>query len=186
MSELNRTEMIFKLALLGNSAVGKTSLINQYIHQKFEQDYHPSLGVNIVIKEMIIEERNAYIKMILWDIAGQEKYDLSRKAFFQGCVGALFVYDVTRPLTFKDIESKWLKELTEFGNKNVSYLLIGNKNDLIEEKIVSTQDGEKLAIKMKASEFIETSAKHGDNVEKAFKNLVLTVISNKENIKLNL
>ena len=108
MSELNRKEMIFKLALLGNSAVGKTSLINQYIHQKFEQDYHPSLGVNIVIKEMAIEEKNARIKMILWDIAGQEKYDLSRKAFFQGCVGALFVYDVTRPLTFKEIESKWL------------------------------------------------------------------------------
>ncbi len=183
MSELNRTELIFKLALLGNSAVGKTSLIDQYIHQKFEQDYHPSLGVNIVIKEMAIEEKNARIKMILWDIAGQEKYDLSRKAFFQGCVGALFVYDVTRPLTFKDIESKWLKELTEFGNKNVAYLLIGNKNDLLKEKMVSTQEGEKLAIKMNASEFIETSAKHGDNVEKAFKTLVLSVISNKEKLK---
>ncbi len=76
MSELNRTEMIFKLAFLGNSAVGKTSLINQYIHQKFEQDYQPSLGVNIVIKEMLVEEKNTHVKMILWDIAGQEKYDL--------------------------------------------------------------------------------------------------------------
>ena len=178
-----RTERIFKLAVLGNSAVGKTSLINQYIHQKFEQDYHPSLGVNIVIKEMDVEEKNAHIKMILWDIAGQEKYDLSRKAFFQGCVGALFVYDVTRPVTFKDVESKWLKELTEFGNKNVAYLLIGNKNDLLDEKVVSTQDGKKLADKMKASEFIETSAKQGDNVEKAFKTLVLNVISNKEKLK---
>lgn len=178
-----RTERIFKLAVLGNSAVGKTSLINQYIHQKFEQDYHPSLGVNIVIKEMDVEEKNAHVKMILWDIAGQDKYDLSRKAFFQGCVGALFVYDVTRPVTFKDVESKWLKELTEFGNKNVAYLLIGNKNDLLDEKMVSTQDGEKLANKMKASEFIETSAKHGGNVEKAFKTLVLSVISNKEKVK---
>ena len=172
------TELIFKLAILGNSAVGKTSLISQYIHHKFEQDYHPSLGVNIIIKDMNVEEKNAHVKMILWDIAGQEKYDLSRKAFFQGCVGALFVYDVTRPGSFKDIESKWLKELTEFGNKNTAYLLIGNKNDLIKEKMVSTQDGEKLAIKMKASEFIETSAKHGNNVEKAFKTLVLSVISN--------
>ena len=179
MSELKRTEMIFKLAILGNSAVGKTSLINQYIHKKFEQDYHPSLGVNIVIKEMIVEEKNAFVKMILWDIAGQEKYDLSRKAFYQGCVGALFVYDVTRPVTFKDVKSKWLKDLKEFGNKNAAYLLIGNKNELTEEKIVSTEDGEKLAKKMKASEFIETSAKHGGNVEKAFKTLVLSVISNR-------
>lgn len=175
----DRTEMIFKLAFLGNSAVGKTSLINQYIHQKFEQDYHPSLGVNIVIKEMNVEEKNAYVKMILWDIAGQDKYDLSRKAFFQGCVGALFVYDVTRPATFKDLETKWLKDLKEFGNKNAAYLLIGNKNDLTEKKSVSTQEGEKLAIKMKASDFLETSAKDGDNVEKAFKTLVLSVISNK-------
>jgi small GTP-binding protein len=180
----DKTELIFKLALLGNSAVGKTSLISQYIHHKFEQDYHPSLGVNITIKEMIVEEKNANVKMILWDIAGQEKYDLSRKAFFQGCVGALFVYDVTRPATFKDVESKWLKELTEFGNRNIAYLLIGNKNDLIEEKMVSTKDGENLAIKIKASEFIETSAKHGANVEKAFKALVLSVISNRAKEKL--
>ena len=183
MSELNRTEMIFKLAFLGNSAVGKTSIINQYVHQKFEQDYHPSLGVNIVIKEMNIEEKNAYVKMILWDIAGQNKYDLSRKAFFQGCVGALFVYDVTRPDTFKDVKTKWLKDLKEFGNKNAVYLLIGNKNDLTEEKKVSTQEGEKLASEMKAREFIETSAKHGDNVEKAFKTLVLSVMSNRAKSK---
>jgi len=117
--------------------------------------------------------------MILWDIAGQEKYDSSRKAFFQGCAGALFVYDVTRPATFKDIKSKWLKDLKEFGKKKAVYLLIGNKNDLTEEKIVTTQQGEKLAIKMKASEFIETSAKHGDNVEKAFKTLALSIISNR-------
>jgi len=175
----DRNEMIFKLAVLGNSAVGKTSLINQYIHQKFEQDYHPSLGVNIVIKEMDLEEKNIHVKMILWDIAGQDKYDLSRKAFFQGCAGALFVYDVTRQDTFKDVRAKWLKDLKEFGKKNAAYLLIGNKNDLTEEKIVTTQDGEKLAKKMKASEFIETSAKQGGNVEKAFKTLVLSVISNR-------
>ncbi len=184
MSE--KTEMIFKLAILGNSAVGKTSLINQYIHQKFEQDYHPSLGANIVLKEMFVEEKNSHVKMILWDIAGQEKYDLSRKVFFQGCVGALFVYDVTRPVTFKELKSKWLKDLIEFGNTNAVYILIGNKNDLTEEKKVSTQDGENLAKEMKASVFIETSAKHGDNVEKAFKTLVLSVISNTEKRRLNL
>jgi small GTP-binding protein len=179
MPDSEYSEMIFKLAIMGNPAVGKTSLINRYIDHKFEEDYHPSLGVNIVIKELIVEEKNALVKMILWDIAGQEKYDLSRKAFFQGCAGALFVYDVTRQKTFKDIKSKWLKDLKEFGNKNASYLLIGNKNDLIDDKSVPTEEGKKLARKMKASSFIETSAKSGDNVEKAFKSLVLGVISNR-------
>jgi small GTP-binding protein len=179
MSELNKTESVYKLAILGNSAVGKTSLISQYIHKKFDRDYHPSLGVNIVIKEMYVEEKNANVKMILWDIAGQDKYDLTRKVFYQGCVGALFVYDVTRSETFNDVSSKWLSDLNAYGNKNAAYLLIGNKNDLVEKKTVSTQEGEKLALEMKASKFIETSAKKGDNVEKAFKALVLSVISNK-------
>jgi len=178
-SDSEYSEMIFKLAIMGNPAVGKTSLINRYIDHKFEEDYHPSLGVNIVIKEMVVEEKKAHVKMILWDIAGQEKYDLSRKAFFQGCAGALFVYDITRPVTFKAIKSKWLKDLKEFGNKNASYLLIGNKNDLKGNKAVTTEEGEKLAHKMKASYFIETSAKSGDNVETAFKSLVLSVISNR-------
>ena len=175
MSE--RTDMIFKLAVLGNSAVGKTSLINQYIHQKFKQDYQPSLGVNIVIKEMYVEEKNTNVKMILWDIAGQEKYDLSRKMFFQGCIGALFWSREDWAGMMKHIKSKWLRDLKEYGNKDAVYLLIGNKNDLAEEKSVSTKEGEKLASNMKASEFIETSAKRGDNVEKAFRNLVLSVIS---------
>jgi len=179
MSELDKTESVYKLAILGNSAVGKTSLISQYIHQKFDQDYHPSLGVNIVIKDMFVKEKNAQVKMILWDIAGQDKYDLTRKVFYQGCVGALFVYDVTRSETFNDVSSKWLSDLKEYGNKNAAYLLIGNKNDLAKKKTVSTKEGEKLALKMKASKFIETSAKNGDNVENAFKALVLSVLSKK-------
>ena len=179
MTESKRIELIFKLALLGDPAVGKTSLINQFIHHKFDRDYHPSLGVNIVIKDMKVPEMNVFAKMILWDIAGQEKYDLSRKAFFQGCVGALFVYDVTRPPSFKSIKSKWLKDLKEYGNQNAEYLLIGNKNDLTEHKAVTTEEGQKLANKIKASEFIETSAQSGENVEEAFKQLLLNVISNR-------
>jgi small GTP-binding protein len=182
MFESTKAEMMFKLALLGDSAVGKTSLINQYIHHKFNRDYHPSLGVNIVIKEMDIEEKNAHIKIILWDIAGQEKYDLSRKAFFQGCSGALFVYDITRPATFKSVKSKWLKDLKEYGNNKAKFLLIGNKNDLTDRKAVTTEQGQRLAEKIKASEFVETSAQSGENVEKAFKTLALNVIESKNKI----
>jgi small GTP-binding protein len=179
MSDSTKIERIFKLALLGDPAVGKTSLINQYIHHRFSRDYHPSLGVNIVIKEMDIVEENSHVKLILWDIAGQEKYDLSRKAFFQGCSGALFVYDVTREGTFKNIKTKWLKDLQEYGNENAAYLLIGNKNDLKDKKAVITDEGQKLADKINASGFIETSAQSGENVEKAFKTLALKVIANK-------
>ena len=114
--------IVLKLVLLGDSAVGKTSLIDMYAHHKFKEDYKPTIGVNIVVKELDI--KNAQIRLIIWDIAGQEKYDLSRKMFFQGVVGALFVYDITREDTFRNIESKWLNDLTEYGEQDLAYMLI--------------------------------------------------------------
>ena len=170
--------IVLKLALLGDAAVGKTSLINQYIQHRFSADYQPTLGVNIVVKELKIEELNAYIRLVLWDIAGQVKYDLSRRMFFQGCMGALFIYDVTRHSTFKNIETKWLKDLRKFTKKDPAYVLIGNKIDLGNSKVVSTEIGKELSEKIKAKDFVETSAKYGDNVENAFKKLVKQVLIN--------
>lgn len=172
MSEDKRRQLVFKLVVLGDSAVGKTSLINRYVEHTFETDYKPSLGVNIIIKELDIEDLNAKVRLILWDIAGQSKYDLSRKLFFQGSQGALLVYDITRQITFENIYKKWLNDLKKFGKKELVYLLIGNKNDLEDLKRIPTDKGKDLANQLKASEFIETSAKTGENVEKAFKHLV--------------
>ncbi|MHA1104770.1 MAG: Rab family GTPase [Promethearchaeota archaeon] len=170
-------EIMLKLVLLGSPAVGKTSLINQYVHHSFEEDYHTTLGVNIVVKEITLDDGDTLVKLIFWDIAGQEKYDLSRQMFFQGCVGGLFVYDITRPSTLHDIESKWLPDLKKYGNEKAPYLLIGNKNDLEEMRAISIEEGKEFSDEVKALEFIETSAKSGKNVEKAFKNLLLHIIS---------
>ncbi|MFX1502316.1 MAG: Rab family GTPase [Promethearchaeota archaeon] len=170
--------IVLKLVLLGDAAVGKTSLIDMYAHHRFKEDYKPTLGVNIVVKE--INEIDAHIRLIIWDIAGQNKYELSRKMFFQGVVGALFVYDTTRNESFQNIESKWLKDLNEYGDQDLAYVLIGNKIDLEDSRVVSTVMGKELAEKINASDFIETSAKHGMNVEEAFKKLVDKVLINLE------
>ena len=170
--------IVLKLVLLGDSAVGKTSLIDMYAHHQFKEDYKPTLGVNIVVKEL--ESENAQIRLVIWDIAGQEKYDLSRKMFFQGVAGALFVYDTTRHATFKNIESKWLEDLNEYGDKNFAYILIGNKIDIQDSRAVNNQEGRELADKINASEFVETSAKYGDNVEKCFEKLVFQILKNEE------
>lgn len=170
-------EIMLKLVLLGSPAVGKTSLINRYVHHSFEEDYHSTLGVNIVVKEMTLEENNALVKLIFWDIAGQEKYDLSRQMFFQGCVGGLFVYDITRSSTLYDIESKWLPDLQKYGNEKAPYLLIGNKSDLEESRSITTEEGTEFCKNVNALEFLETSAKSGENVEEAFKKLLLSIIS---------
>jgi len=178
MSEEHIKKVVLKLALLGDPAVGKTSLINQYIQHRFKEDYQPTLGVNLVVKKMKVEELNLSAKLVLWDIAGQAKYDLSRAMFFQGCMGALFVYDASRQSTFESIETKWLNDLQKYSEKKPAYILIGNKIDLKESIAVSTETGKRLAVKMHASDFIETSAKNGDNVEEAFKKLVSQVLVN--------
>jgi small GTP-binding protein len=177
MGEDNKREWALKLALLGDPAVGKTSLINKYITDSFSENYQPTLGVNIVTKDIYIEEINSDIRLLLWDIAGQTKYELTRKMFFQGCSGALFVYDKTRYSTYENIISKWLEDFIKFGKQNGVYLLIGNKVDLKDSIKVSFEEGRELAQEINAAEFIETSAKYGENVELAFKKLVLHILN---------
>ena len=171
-------EFVFKIVILGDAAVGKTSLINQYIEQSFEEDYKPTLGANIIRKDVFIDEIKASVRLIMWDLAGQEKYNVIRSMYFQGCVGALLVYDVTRHNTFETINSKWLKDFKKYVKKEGIYILIGNKIDLKDQKVVSTEDGESFSKEINASDFIETSAKYGENVEKAFTNLVYQILRN--------
>lgn len=176
MSEEKQHEYILKLVLLGDPAVGKTSLINQYVDHIFETDYLPTLGANIIVKEIKMEKINGITKLIIWDIAGQEIYDLSRRLFFQGCSGALFMYDITRESTFDHIENKWLHDFQKFEKNEVAFILIGNKTDLTDLRSVEKEKGEMLADNMNATDFIETSAKYGENVELAFQKLINQVI----------
>ncbi len=171
-------EFVFKITILGDAAVGKTSLINQFVEGAFQEDYKPTLGANIVRKDVNLEEVNAQVRLIMWDLAGQEKYNVIRSMYFQGCVGALVVYDVTRFQTFENIESKWLKDFKKYVKREGAYILIGNKIDLSDRRTVPEEKGKELAEKIQASDFIETSAKFGDNVEKAFKNLVFQILRN--------
>ncbi len=170
-------EYVLKLLLLGDAAVGKTSLINMYISKSFKEEYHATLGVNIVTKDLVLEEINAQVRVILWDLAGQEKYNLSQAAYFQGVTGALFVYDLTREDSFNNIHKKWLADYQKHAQRDGSYILIGNKVDLIDERKVSIKKGEKLAQQIEAVDFIETSAKYGDNVERAFQRIVYHILN---------
>lgn len=171
-------EFVFKITVLGNSAVGKTSLINQYIEHSFKEDYKPTLGANIIRKDVFVDEINAKCRLILWDLAGQEKYNVIRSMYFQGCVGALLVYDVTRHNTFNDIQERWLKDFKKYVKKEGTYVLIGNKKDLDDQRAVPSEEGSALAEQIKASDFIETSAKLNQNVDVAFKNLVYQILRN--------
>lgn len=169
-------EFVFKIVILGNAAVGKTSLINQFIEGSFQEDYKPTLGANIIRKDVNL--KNTKVRLIMWDLAGQEKYRVVRSMYFQGCVGALLVYDVTRYNTLESIDSKWLRDFKKYVKKEGVFVLIGNKSDLKDQRVVTKERGKELARKINASNFIETSAKLGENIEKAFSLLVEQILRN--------
>lgn len=108
--------------------------------------------------------------------ARKEKYNVIRSMYFQGCVGALLVYDVTRRATFDTVNTKWLSDFNKYVKKEGTYILIGNKIDLAEQRAVNTDEGKSFAESIDASDFIETSAKKGENVERAFEHLVLQIL----------
>ena len=176
MSTEETREYVFKIVILGDSAVGKTSLINQFVENAFEEDYKPTLGANIIRKDVMLEYLNTKVRLIVWDLAGQEKYNVVRSLYYQGCVGALLVYDITRTNTFNNIEAKWLDDFKKYVKREGVYLLIGNKSDLVNQRMISNEDGSKLAEKINASKFVETSAKLGENVDNAFKSLVSEIL----------
>jgi small GTP-binding protein len=168
-------EFVFKITILGDAAVGKTSLISQFVEGSFQEDYKPTLGANIVRKDVNLD--NARIRLIMWDLAGQEKYRVVRSMYFQGCQGALLVYDVTRYSTMDSINTKWLRDFKKHVKKTGAFILIGNKSDLNDQRVIPTERGKELASKIKASHFIETSAKLGENIEEAFSLLVHQILN---------
>ncbi|MFW9898492.1 MAG: Rab family GTPase [Candidatus Thorarchaeota archaeon] len=178
MSGIEKGDYVLKLAVLGDAGVGKTSLVNQFVEEMFKEDYKATMGVNLIMKTIKIEQINSNARLILWDIAGQEQYEKTRGAYYEGCAGALLVYDITRYSSFENIEVKWLTDYKNHVEKEGSYILIGNKNDLEDQRYVFKDDANKMAERIKAIEFIETSAKTGKNVEKAFLNLTYNILSN--------
>ena len=166
-------EFVFKIVMLGSAAVGKTSLINMYCEGAFQEDYKPTLGANIVRKDVNLNSTK--VRLIMWDLAGQEKYRVVRSMYFQGCQGALLVYDVTRYSTFDSINSKWLRDFKKYVKKEGTYILIGNKTDLNRE--VDKDMAEKKAKEL-GVEYYETSAKLNQNVDKAFESLSIQILNN--------
>ncbi|KAK8530101.1 hypothetical protein V6N13_102978 [Hibiscus sabdariffa] len=157
-------DYLFKVVLIGDSGVGKSNLLSRFTRNEFCLESKSTIGVEFATRTLQVEGRT--VKAQIWDTAGQERYRAITSAYYRGALGALLVYDVTKPTTFENV-NRWLKELRDHADSNIVIMLVGNKTDLKHLRAVSTEDGQSYAEKEGLS-FIETSALDATNVEKAF------------------
>lgn len=194
---------LVKILLVGNPAVGKSSLLLRFTEGAFEEDTPATVGVDFklkfvnvgskIVKATIVSALHSTVLLrqlracssarltptveLQWDTAGQERYRTLTSSYYRGGHGVILVYDTTRPDTFAAIQ-QWLNEVDAYapgGGKNVVKLLVGNKSDLASERAVTTADGESLA-RSKGMLFLETSARSGDNVKQAFEEVCAKIL----------
>jgi Ras-related protein Rab-1A len=157
-------DYLFKILLIGNSGVGKSSLLLRFADDTFTDNFMPTIGVDFKIRTLEVDQKT--IKLQIWDTAGQERFKTITSSYYKGAHGIIVVYDTTDKESFKNIDT-WMNEVEKHASDNVSRILWGNKSDLVDARQVSTDEGKELADQFNIR-FMETSAKESENVEEAF------------------
>jgi small GTP-binding protein len=171
-----KQKLVLKLVLLGDPGVGKTSLISQFVHSRFRHSYQLTVGLDISSKQVKLDDGRT-VTLSINDIGGQARFAAIRHMFFKGAHLAMFVYDVTRAETLENILNPWYKELMEFCSQPdstksaIQTILVGNKADLEDYRMIDEAEGEELAKEINASKHIFASAKENMHVDNAFKTL---------------
>ena len=171
-----KQKLVLKLVLLGDPGVGKTSLISQFVHSRFRHSYQLTVGLDISSKQVKLKDGRT-VTLSINDIGGQARFAAIRHMFFKGAHLAMFVYDVTRAESLENIKDPWYKELMQFCGQSdktkstIQTIVVGNKTDLEDYRMIEVEEGIQLAKEIKAKEHISASAKENIKVDEAFKAL---------------
>ncbi len=167
-------EYRFKVVMLGDGAVGKTALTIRFTQNHFDSDYKRTIGSDFAVKHLNVPERDAAVTLQVWDLAGQPRFEIVRQSFYRGARGGLLVFDVTRRRTFLNLD-RWRQESFEAIGSDIPMVVVANKVDLNDSRVVSREEAEEYANKI-GSFYVESSALTGENVEAAFAKLCITMI----------
>ena len=175
-------DLCFKIILIGDPNVGKSSLTTQAVRNYFLEYYQTTVGFEFLTFNLTIN--NSVVKLQIWDTCGQEVYRSLITNFYRNCSLAIIVYAINDKKSFINAE-KWLNDLKEQSNINVKVILIGNKCDLESKRVVTKEEGENYKNEKNLDKFFETSAKTGLNVRNAMieaaKLLYKDYMKNKDN-----
>ena len=163
--------MIFKIVLIGDTSVGKTNILSKYLKGEFDPKSKSTVGVEFGVKNFKIE--NNIVKVQIWETAGEERYRSITNAYYKGAKGSLLVYDITNKKSFENVE-KWISDLKANADEDISMILLGNKTDLEDKRVVTTEEGKNKAEFYNLT-FMETSALNGNNIQEAFNELIMDV-----------
>ncbi|KAH9011347.1 GTPase [Lactarius hengduanensis] len=171
MADSNHFDYLFKIILTGDTQVGKSNLLSRFVRNEFNVESRSTIGVEFATRTITVDDKR--VKAQVWDTAGQERYRAITAAYYRGAVGALLMYDVTKPSTFASVK-KWVEELREHASPHIVTLIVGNKTDLESLRSVTTEEAAAFAAE-NGMEFIETSALNTSNVESAFESVLTNI-----------
>jgi small GTP-binding protein len=172
----NVREIQKKIILLGDGAVGKTSLIRRFVVDKFDDKYILTIGSKITAKSIQIEknEKTFQMNLQIWDILGQKGYSKLHKSSFRGTDGVIMVSDITRKNTLLSLKNYWIPEVHDLVGM-IPFVILANKSDLLGNAAFDEDELREIAMNFDAPYYF-TSAKYGDNVPKAFQSIGLSIV----------
>lgn len=161
-------DYMFKLLIIGNSSVGKTSFLFRYADDSFTSAFVSTVGIDFKVKTVFRNDKR--VKLQIWDTAGQERYRTITTAYYRGAMGFILMYDITNEDSFNSVQD-WSTQIKTYSWDNAQVTLVGNKCDMEDDRVISTERGKQLAEQL-GFDFFETSAKDNINVKQVFERLV--------------
>lgn len=166
-------DYLFKFIVIGDSYTGKSALVMRFADDTFTDSYISTIGIDFKIR--IIESNNKFIKLQIWDCAGQERFRSIVTSYYKGANSVVITYSISNRKSFTNVIN-WYNDCKKYCNKDINIILVGTKSDLDKKREVLFSEGEKLAKEL-GLEFFETSSKYDTNIDKAFDNLTQQTLS---------